>query len=90
MPDNVNTPGGAQVDFITTKGTSLDFPASVAHRLLSTGFNVNVLRTCDVLRKDEWILGKLSSVEDGYSAYVGSSRLKIGTDGCSEEILGLK
>ncbi len=56
MQDNANTAGGVQVDFITASGSSLDFPASVAHRLLSTGFNVNVLRTCDVLRKDEWIL----------------------------------
>ncbi len=56
MPEDNIAAGEAQMDFVTSEGTSLDFPASVAHRLLSTGFSVNVLRTCDVLRKDEWIL----------------------------------
>lgn len=56
MPGTSIAPGGAQVDFATPTGSTLDFPASVAHKLLDTNFSINVLRTNDVLRKDEWIL----------------------------------
>lgn len=56
MTDVQVSPGGAQLDFAVGGASTLDFPASVAHKLLASGFNVNVLRTQDVLRKDEWIL----------------------------------
>ena len=46
---------GVQVDFITAdnRGAILGH-GPVALKLLQSGFNVNALRTNDVLRKDEW------------------------------------
>ncbi len=48
------TPQGAQVDLISTQGGQLRSTGDVATRLLQSGFNINSLRTNDVLRKDEW------------------------------------
>jgi len=45
---------GAQVDIITSQGGSLKSSGPVGMRLLQNNFNVNALRTNDVLRKDEW------------------------------------
>ena len=50
MPKNT----GAQVDIITSQGGSLKGSGDVAMKLLANNFNVNSLRTNDVLRKDEW------------------------------------
>jgi len=44
----------AQVDIISSDGGSLKASGSVGQRLLACNFNVNALRTNDVLRKDEW------------------------------------
>jgi len=45
---------GVQVDTISSQGGSLQGTGDVAMRLMQSGFNTNALRTCDVLRKDEW------------------------------------
>ncbi len=47
-------PNAAQIDTISTQGGSLRATGDVATRLLQSGFNVQALRTNDVLRKDEW------------------------------------
>ena len=47
-------PQGAQVDLIGIQGGQLVGTGGVAQRLMQTGFNINALRTNDVLRKDEW------------------------------------
>ena len=47
-------PNGAQVDLISAQGGSLRSTGDVATRLMQSGFNINALRTNDVLRKDEW------------------------------------
>ena len=44
-----------QVDIVTNNGNGFAGSGLVAQRLLESGFNVNALRTNDVLRKDEWI-----------------------------------
>ncbi len=44
----------AQVDLISAQGGSLVSTGDVATRLMKSGFNINALRTNDVLRKDEW------------------------------------
>lgn len=44
-----------QVDYIQNTGNSISSTGSVAQRLLQSGFNVNALRTQEVLRKEEWI-----------------------------------
>lgn len=44
----------ANVDVLSAQGGSLSASGPVAMRLLESGFNVNALRTNDVLRKDEW------------------------------------
>lgn len=44
----------AQVDIITSQGGNLTGSGDVAKLLLANNFNVNALRTNDVLRKDEW------------------------------------
>lgn len=48
-------PNGIQMDLITPNGGGFQGQGDVATRLLSTGFNVNALRTNNVLRKEEWI-----------------------------------
>ncbi len=45
---------GANIDIISSGGGGLSGSGDVATRLLESGFNVNALRTNDVLRKDEW------------------------------------
>lgn len=47
-------PNGAQVDLISAQGGTLRSTGDVATRLMQSGFNINALRTNDVLRKDEW------------------------------------
>ncbi len=47
-------PNGAQVDLIGVQGGALTARGDVAAALMASDFNVNALRTCDVLRKDEW------------------------------------
>ncbi len=44
----------AQVDIISAQGGLIKGSGDVATRLMQTGFNINALRTNDVLRKDEW------------------------------------
>jgi uncharacterized linocin/CFP29 family protein len=46
---------GVQIDTISAQGGSLKGAGDVATRLMQSGFNVNALRTNDVLRKDEWV-----------------------------------
>lgn len=46
----------ALMDLIQTAGGNVSAIGDVATRLLASNFNVNSLRTCRVLRKDEWIL----------------------------------
>ena len=48
------TPGGAQVDIISAQGGQVRSSGGVGERLIQSGFNINALRTNDVLRKDEW------------------------------------
>ncbi len=45
---------GANIDLITSSGGGVQAHGSVAMRLLQSGFNINSLRTNEVLRKDEW------------------------------------
>lgn len=46
---------GVEIDLISSKGGSgIAGSGKVAHALLTNGFNADALRTCDVLRKDEW------------------------------------
>lgn len=45
----------ANVDVVHSAGGQFSAVGGVAQRLLQSGFNVNELRTQDVLRKDEWI-----------------------------------
>lgn len=47
-------PNGAKVDIISAQGGKLTGTGDVATRLMQSGFNINALRTNDVLRKDEW------------------------------------
>ena len=44
----------AQVDIITSQNGALSSSGSVGMKLLENKFNINALRTNDVLRKDEW------------------------------------
>lgn len=46
---------GVQIDTISAGAGGLTGSGDVATRLMQSGFNVNALRTNDVLRKDEWI-----------------------------------
>jgi len=45
----------AQLDFIKSGNSGISASGNVATRLLSSNFDINALRTNDVLRKDEWI-----------------------------------
>jgi uncharacterized linocin/CFP29 family protein len=45
---------GANIDIISAGGGGLVGSGDVATRLMQSNFNVNALRTNDVLRKDEW------------------------------------
>lgn len=51
----MTTTSGAQVDVVHSANNSYSAVGGVAQRLLQSGFNVNALRTQDVLQKDEWI-----------------------------------
>ncbi len=42
-------------DVLLNSGAGVSAVGSVAIRLLESGMNINALRTCDVLRKDEWV-----------------------------------
>lgn len=44
-----------QLDALSSVNGSVRAQGGVAARLLSSGFNVNALRTLDTLRKDEWV-----------------------------------
>lgn len=46
---------GAQVDVLTGSDGKIQASGSLATKLLNSGFNVNALRTNDVLRNREWI-----------------------------------
>lgn len=48
-------PEGVNVDVLTPNGSGFSGAGPVAQRLLQSGFNVNALRTQDLLRKDEWV-----------------------------------
>ncbi len=62
---------GANVDTITTgKGISRG-SGLVAQRLLSSGFNINSLRTNDTLRKDEWKLYDTAIVSIAKARLIG-------------------
>jgi len=50
-----NPANSANMDVIQSNGSGLTALGGVAQRLLATNFNVNALRTQDVLRKNEWI-----------------------------------
>lgn len=47
-------PQAAQVDLISVQGGQLRSTGGVAAALMQNKFNIEALRTCDVLRKDEW------------------------------------
>lgn len=61
--------GGRVVGFNRTEG------ALVAQKLLSSGFNVNALRTNDTLRKDEWKLYDKEIVQIAKARLIGVSDL---------------
>lgn len=52
---SITTEGGAQVDIAQNGASGTTVSGAVAARLLESGFNVNALRTNDVMRKDEWV-----------------------------------
>lgn len=62
----------ASIDLI--KGGTVA-PNTVAHKLLNSGFNVNALRTNDILRKDEWIDLDTVVVEAARERLVGAADL---------------
>jgi uncharacterized linocin/CFP29 family protein len=45
----------ASIDVVQSTGSGIHASGNVAQRLLASNFNVNALRTQDILRKDEWI-----------------------------------
>lgn len=62
----------AEVSTLTrTKGGNIQGSGMVAQRLLQSGFNINALRTNDVLRKDEWKLYDTALVEVARKRLVG-------------------
>ncbi len=60
--------GGLQVDYIMPNGQGV---GSLANMILSGKLNVNALRTCDTLRKDEWIKLDETLVEVGRQRLIG-------------------
>lgn len=56
MPEEIITSGPVGVDVIQYNDGAWSGSGSVAQRLLKANFNVNALRTNDILRKDEWKL----------------------------------
>lgn len=61
----------ATVDVISSSGNSMSGSGAVAQKLLDSGFNVNALRTNDVLRKDEWIAFDNTVVEVARQRLIG-------------------
>jgi uncharacterized linocin/CFP29 family protein len=53
----------AMMDLIRTAGGNISAIGDVATRLLASSFNVAALRTCRVLRREEWILFDQTVVE---------------------------
>lgn len=47
-------PQDVQIDLIRSNGNGFSGAGQVAHALLTNGFDHDSLRSCDVLRKDEW------------------------------------
>ncbi len=65
----------ATVESIQSSGGDFRASGSTAMRLLQSGFNVNSLRTNDVLRKDEWELFDETVVEVARQRLVGVADL---------------
>lgn len=57
------------------KGGSTMASGPVAERLLACGMNVNALRTCDVLRKEEWLAFDQAIIEVARKRLVGVGAL---------------
>lgn len=75
MPE-VENHNDAQVDSVTAMGGGkMKGGGSVAKTLLLNGFNVNALRTNDVLRKDEWKLYDTSVVSIAKDRLNGTGEL---------------
>jgi len=66
---------GIGIDTISSVGGSLRASGDVAMRLLQANFNVNALRTNDILRKDEWKLFDQAIVEVARKRLVGVGAL---------------
>lgn len=63
---------GAEISTLTrTKGGNVKGSGDVAMKLLQSGFNINALRTNDVLRKDEWKLFDTALVEVARKRLIG-------------------
>jgi uncharacterized linocin/CFP29 family protein len=74
MPEALTAPpaGEVQIDTIQTgSGGSMKGLGLVAQRLMSSGFNVNSLRTMDLLRKDDWLAFDNKVVEIARHRLVG-------------------
>lgn len=65
----------AVVDSLSSVGGNVKANGSVAQRLMATGFNVNALRTNDVLRKEEWIQFDQTVVKIARTRLVGVADL---------------
>ena len=64
-----------QVDMITPGAHGLQGHGSTAVRLLNSGLKVSALRTCDVLRKEEWKLFDKAVVDVARPRLVGVGKL---------------
>lgn len=68
-------PGGASIATFTPNGQGggklMGLGGSVAQKLLQSGFNINSLRTNDVLRKDEWKLYDTAVVQIAKARLIG-------------------
>lgn len=69
MPEQVN------IDLVTNAGGGMKGGGLVAQRLLQSNFNVNSLRTNDVLRKDEWKLYDTAIVQIAKARLIGVADL---------------
>src|SRR5690349_11703180 len=64
------------VDFITMNDAgAIRALGSTSQRLLSSGFSVQALRTCDVLRKEEWLELDTAVIEISRQRLVGVADL---------------
>lgn len=68
MNTSVNI-GPTQLDIINPNGPVVQ--GSIAEKLLKSNFNVNALRTQDVLRKDEWVSFDEAIIEVARSRLIG-------------------